>query len=64
MEDLFKSYFEAINNQNLFGSKDIIFLLDAKIIPQNSKELIDDYIKDDESTILVVDQEEKIKINN
>ena len=63
MEELIKGYFKAIKKPNLFGDKSIVFLLQGRLIPQNSKDLIKKYISDDNEVFIVSDLDDKIDSN-
>ena len=64
MEQLIKSYFKIIKKPELFGDKNVRFLLNGNFIPQNSKQLISEYLMDDNNlAILVDDLEDQISTN-
>ena len=65
MEELIKYYFKIIKRIGLFGDESIVFLLNSKIIKRDSKDKINDYIKNENQgrVIVVTDLEDKIEKN-
>ena len=65
MEELIKYYFKIIKRIDLFGDESIVFLLNSKIIKRDSKDKINDYIKNENQgrVIVVTDLEDKIEKN-
>jgi len=63
VSELIKFYFEIIKRPELFGDLDIRFLLNAKLLNHNSKDLIKNYIniRKDVNTIIIDDINDKIK---
>ena len=60
MKDLIKCYFEIIKKPDLYGDESIRFILNANFIPQNSENLIKNYVKKDNEVIIIADEEDKI----
>ena len=62
-KDLIKFYFEKINKPELYGDSSIRFIINAKLIPHDSNNLIKSYLnsKIDINTIVVADDDDKIK---
>ena len=60
MKDLIKCYFEIIKKPDLYGDESIRFIINANFIPQNSEDLIKNYVKKDNEVILIDDLEDKI----
>ena len=63
MGNLIKRYFKKIKKPDLYLDQSIRFLMDAKLIPHDSNDLIKSFISEYNSlyTIVVDDLEEKIK---
>ena len=61
MEQLIKSYFKIIKKPELFGDKNVRFLLNGNFIPQNSQQLISEYLMGDNNLFILIDDlEERI----
>ena len=61
MEQLIKCYFKIIKKPELFGDKNVRFLLNGNFIPQNSKQLISEYLMGDNNLFILIDDlEERI----
>ena len=58
MEELVKSYFQIIKRPELYGDKNIRFLLNGKFIPQDSQELISENIGGENSDVILIDDVE------
>ena len=65
MKELIKFYFKTIKRPELFGDKSIVFLLNSKLIEHDSKDKINDYIKNKNQggVIVVNDIDDKIEKN-
>ena len=63
VKDLIKFYFEKINKPELYGDSSIKFIMNAKLIPHDSNDLIKSYLngKIDINTCVVADDDDKIK---
>ena len=61
MEQLIKCYFKIIKKPELFGDKNVRFLLNGNFIPQNSQQLISEYLMGDNNLFILIDDlEERI----